>query len=60
MARESPSRAIIFIDKVDSLCRNESESGNDRQMKSEFLIQMDGVGKKDNVFVLGATNRPWE
>lgn len=64
MARESPgSRAIIFIDEVDSLCgsRTEGESDSARRIKTEFLVQMDGVGKKEgDVLVLGATNVPWE
>eukprot|EP00550_Attheya_septentrionalis_P003090 CAMPEP_0198283348 /NCGR_PEP_ID=MMETSP1449-20131203/2971_1 /TAXON_ID=420275 /ORGANISM="Attheya septentrionalis, Strain CCMP2084" /LENGTH=449 /DNA_ID=CAMNT_0043979933 /DNA_START=112 /DNA_END=1461 /DNA_ORIENTATION=+ len=64
MARESPGgKAIIFIDEVDSLCgsRTEGESDSSRRIKTEFLVQMDGIGSNEgNVLVLGATNVPWE
>jgi vacuolar protein-sorting-associated protein 4 len=63
MAREAEGRSIIFIDEVDSLCssRTEGESDSGRRIKTEFLVQMDGVGKnKSDILVLGATNVPWE
>lgn len=62
MAREQKP-SIIFIDEIDSLCSNRSEGESDsaRRIKTEFLVQMQGVGKThDGILVLGATNIPWE
>ena len=44
MAREA-GKAIIFIDEIDSLCSSRSEGENDstRRIKTEFLVQMQGV-----------------
>ena len=55
--------AIIFVDEIDSLCsaRNEGENDSARRIKTEFLVQMQGVGKDNkDVLVLGATNTPWD
>jgi vacuolar protein-sorting-associated protein 4 len=63
MARDKKP-SIVFIDEIDSLCgaRGEgSESESARRIKTEFLVQMQGVGKSaDGVLVLAATNTPWE
>jgi vacuolar protein-sorting-associated protein 4 len=59
--KNAPS--IIFIDEVDSLCtaRGEGENESARRIKTEFLVQMQGVGKgNDGILVLGASNVPWE
>ncbi|PPQ98062.1 hypothetical protein CVT26_003288 [Gymnopilus dilepis] len=62
LARENKP-SIIFVDEIDSLTgtRNESESEGSRRIKTEFLVQMNGVGHDDTgVLVLGATNIPWQ
>ncbi|KAL9647645.1 hypothetical protein ABK040_015135 [Willaertia magna] len=61
MARQNKP-SIIFIDEIDSMCSSRGEGDNDstRRIKTEFLVQMQGVGKDDTgVLVLAATNVPW-
>ena len=61
LARENKP-SVIFIDEIDSVLSSRSDNDNDatRRLKTEFLIQMQGVGNDDDgILVLGATNIPW-
>jgi vacuolar protein-sorting-associated protein 4 len=63
MARER-APAIIFVDEIDALCssRSDNESEAARRIKTEFLVQMQGVGHGNDekrVLLLGATNLPY-
>ncbi|MCQ2816987.1 MAG: AAA family ATPase [archaeon] len=54
--------AVIFMDEIDSCLSARTDGENDatRRLKTEFLVQMQGVGKDDDgILVLGATNVPW-
>ncbi|MFX1563005.1 MAG: AAA family ATPase [Promethearchaeota archaeon] len=56
--------SIIFIDEVDAMTaqRGTDQVGGERRLKTQFLIEMDGVRSKkgERLVVLGATNRPWD
>lgn len=64
-AHYAPS--TIFIDELDALMSSRASDGSEhegsRRMKTELLVQMDGLQHRPNgevVFVLAASNVPWD
>jgi len=54
---------VLFFDELDSIARARGSSGGDAggagdRVINQILTEMDGMGKKKNVFIIGATNRP--
>jgi len=56
--------AIVFVDELDSLMgKHSNEVGGEIRVRNQFLKEMDGIvdkGKKIHVYVIGATNKPWD
>jgi vacuolar protein-sorting-associated protein 4 len=55
--------SVVFIDEIDSLCsaRSSDDSESSKRVKTEFLVQMQGVDDSmDGVLVIAATNIPWD
>jgi len=54
---------VLFFDELDSIARARGSSVGDAggagdRVINQILTEMDGMGAKKNVFVIGATNRP--
>lgn len=56
-------RAIIFIDEIDSIgkIRGIGFTGGHEEREqtlNQLLAEMDGIGREENLIVIGATNKP--
>jgi spastin len=59
---------VLFFDEIDSILskRREEEHEASRRLKTEFLVQFDGIksssseSEHDKILIIGATNRPEE
>jgi SpoVK/Ycf46/Vps4 family AAA+-type ATPase len=59
--REAP--CVVFLDEIDALGQRRSMTRNNamRGTVNQLLTELDGVdGANDGVFVLAATNQPWD
>ena len=56
--------SVVFIDEIESILSKRKEGENDamKRLKTEFLVQFDGVGSSEEtrVLIIGATNRPFD
>lgn len=57
------SPCVLFFDELDSIARARGSGGGDGggagdRVINQILTEIDGVGVRKNVFVIGATNRP--
>lgn len=53
---------VIFLDEVDALGRRRSQLRNNaaRGTVNQLLSEMDGLESNKGVYVIGATNHPWD
>merc|ERR1711990_593514 len=54
---------VLFFDELDSIAKSRGSSvgdggGSGDRIINQVLTEMDGMGAKKNVFIIGATNRP--
>jgi len=54
---------VLFFDELDSIAQQRGSNSGDGggagdRVMNQLLTEMDGVGAKKNIFIIGATNRP--
>ena len=51
---------VVLVKKSCSVFFSRSEHEGSKRMKTELLVQMDGLARSDDlVFLLAASNLPW-
>eukprot|EP00731_Ephydatia_muelleri_P023559 Em0015g1142a len=59
---QSASPCVIFFDELDSIAPNRGKSGDSGgvmdRIVSQLLAELDGLKRSQDVYVIGATNRP--
>ena len=63
-ARQFPC-AVVYFDEMDSISPKNTRSQYAKQLRSEFLAQLQGVesygkGTGNILFLIAATNKPWD
>ncbi|HST56704.1 MAG TPA: ATP-binding protein [Solirubrobacteraceae bacterium] len=53
---------VVFMDEIDALGqkRGHLRSGSARGTVNQLLSEMDGMSSNEGVYVIGATNHPWD
>ena len=64
-ARSNPNPTVLFLDEIDALALKRSGLTNNsswlRSTVNQLLLEMDSMaGNNDGLFVLAATNHPWD
>merc|ERR1711959_382125 len=59
----SAAPCVLFFDELDSIAQSRGSSVGDAggasdRVMNQLLTEMDGMGAKKSVFIIGATNRP--
>merc|ERR1719468_64108 len=59
----SAAPCVLFFDELDSIAKSRGGTSGDAggasdRVINQILTEMDGMGAKKNVFIIGATNRP--
>jgi SpoVK/Ycf46/Vps4 family AAA+-type ATPase len=58
--RQAP--VVLFLDELDALGQKRSQLRNraGRSLVNQLLVELDGINSSEGVYVLAATNSPWD